>query len=45
MVAVTHVPRAPQFVEGVINLRGQRRGSSRGGLSRKTPRPAETSPA
>lgn len=23
MVAVTHVPRAPQFMEGVINLRGQ----------------------
>ena len=23
MVAITHVPRAPQFMEGVINLRGQ----------------------
>ena len=23
MVAVTHVPRGPQFMEGVINLRGQ----------------------
>lgn len=23
MVAVTHVPRAPKFMEGVINLRGQ----------------------
>jgi purine-binding chemotaxis protein CheW len=23
MVSVTHVPRAPQFMEGVINLRGQ----------------------
>ena len=23
MVAVTHVPRAPHFMEGVINLRGQ----------------------
>src|SRR6202011_505655 len=23
MVAVTHVPRAPEFMEGVINLRGQ----------------------
>jgi purine-binding chemotaxis protein CheW len=23
MVTVTHVPRAPQFMEGVINLRGQ----------------------
>ena len=24
MVAITRVPRAPQFMEGVINLRGQR---------------------
>ena len=23
MVTITHVPRAPQFMEGVINLRGQ----------------------
>jgi purine-binding chemotaxis protein CheW len=23
MVSITHVPRAPQFMEGVINLRGQ----------------------
>ena len=23
MVAITHVPRAPKFMEGVINLRGQ----------------------
>lgn len=23
MVAITHVPRAPEFMEGVINLRGQ----------------------
>jgi purine-binding chemotaxis protein CheW len=23
MVAITHVPRAPRFMEGVINLRGQ----------------------